>query len=54
MRLSRGVHFAAAATAPHAGRLRGDIDDGYTLVPLDRPTELARPVREFTRTSAAA
>ncbi|MGW1502437.1 alpha/beta fold hydrolase [Streptomyces mirabilis] len=30
-----------------------EIDDSYTLVPLDRPTELARTIREFTRSSAA-
>ncbi|MER5344349.1 MULTISPECIES: alpha/beta fold hydrolase [Streptomyces] len=30
-----------------------EIDDSYTLVPLDRPTELARAIREFTRSSAA-
>ncbi|MFE2521454.1 alpha/beta fold hydrolase [Streptomyces mirabilis] len=40
-----------AALLPR-GRLV-EIDDSYTLVPLDRPTELARAIREFTRTSAA-
>ncbi|MFK0024651.1 alpha/beta fold hydrolase [Streptomyces sp. NPDC090798] len=41
-----------AALLPR-GRLV-EIDDSYTLVPLDRPTELARAIREFTRTSATA
>ncbi|MEU1447916.1 alpha/beta fold hydrolase [Streptomyces mirabilis] len=40
-----------AALLPR-GRLV-EIDDSYTLVPLDRPTELARAIREFTRSSAA-
>ncbi|MFD6998976.1 alpha/beta fold hydrolase [Streptomyces mirabilis] len=40
-----------AALLPR-GRLV-EIDDSYTLVPLDRPTELARVIREFTRSSAA-
>ncbi|WP_329372178.1 alpha/beta fold hydrolase [Streptomyces sp. NBC_01483] len=40
-----------AALLPR-GRLI-EIDDSYTLVPLDRPTELARAIREFTRSSAA-
>lgn len=40
-----------AALLPR-GRLV-EIDDSYTLVPLDRPTELARAIREFTRPSAA-
>ncbi|MCX4451817.1 alpha/beta hydrolase [Streptomyces sp. NBC_01340] len=40
-----------AALLPR-GRLV-EIDDSYTLVPLDRPMELARAIREFTRTSAA-
>ncbi|MFD8006383.1 alpha/beta fold hydrolase [Streptomyces mirabilis] len=40
-----------AALLPQ-GRLV-EIDDSYTLVPLDRPTELARVIREFTRSSAA-
>jgi pimeloyl-ACP methyl ester carboxylesterase len=40
-----------AALLPR-GRLV-EIDDSYTLVPLDRPTELARTIREFTRSSAA-
>ena len=26
-----------------------EIEDSYTLVPLDQPTELASAVREFTR-----
>jgi pimeloyl-ACP methyl ester carboxylesterase len=39
-----------AALLPR-GRLV-EIDDSYTLVPLDRPTELARAIREFTRSSA--
>lgn len=30
-----------------------EIDDSYTLVPLDRPKELALAIREFTRSSAA-
>ncbi|WP_405877304.1 alpha/beta hydrolase [Streptomyces sp. NBC_01136] len=38
-----------AALLPQ-GRL-AEIDDSYTLVPLDRPAELARTIREFTRTS---
>jgi pimeloyl-ACP methyl ester carboxylesterase len=40
-----------AALLPR-GRLV-EIDDSYTLVPLDRPTELARAIREFTRSFAA-
>ncbi|MER5538567.1 alpha/beta fold hydrolase [Streptomyces mirabilis] len=40
-----------AALLPR-GRLV-EIDDSCTLVPLDRPTELARAIREFTRSSAA-
>lgn len=40
-----------AALLPR-GRLV-EIDDSYTLVPLDRPTELARAIREFTQSSAA-
>ncbi|MGW2606251.1 alpha/beta fold hydrolase [Streptomyces mirabilis] len=40
-----------AALLPR-GRLV-EIDDSYTLVPLDRPTELARAIREFTRSSTA-
>lgn len=40
-----------AALLPR-GRLV-EIDDSYTLVPQDRPTELARAIREFTRSSAA-
>ncbi|MFD7378542.1 alpha/beta fold hydrolase [Streptomyces mirabilis] len=40
-----------AALLPR-GRLV-EIDDSYTLVPLDRPKELARAIREFTRSSAA-
>lgn len=40
-----------AALLPR-GRLV-EIDDSYTLVPLDRPTELARVIRKFTRSSAA-
>ncbi|MFE3415422.1 alpha/beta fold hydrolase [Streptomyces mirabilis] len=40
-----------AALLPR-GRLV-EIDDSYTLVPLDRPTELARAIRQFTRSSAA-
>ncbi|MFE2464454.1 alpha/beta fold hydrolase [Streptomyces mirabilis] len=40
-----------AALLPR-GRLV-EVDDSYTLVPLDRPTELARAIREFTRSSAA-
>ncbi|MFE1982450.1 alpha/beta fold hydrolase [Streptomyces mirabilis] len=40
-----------AALLPR-GRLV-EIDDSYTLVPLDRPTELARAIREFTRSSPA-
>ncbi|MER5693362.1 alpha/beta fold hydrolase [Streptomyces mirabilis] len=39
-----------AALLPR-GRLV-EIDDSYTLVPLDRPTELARAIRKFTRSSA--
>ncbi|MFF7886663.1 alpha/beta fold hydrolase [Streptomyces sp. NPDC020794] len=40
-----------AALLPR-GRLV-EIDDSYTLVPLDRPTELTRAIREFTRSFAA-
>ncbi|WP_329578363.1 alpha/beta fold hydrolase [Streptomyces sp. NBC_01361] len=36
-----------AELLPH-GRLV-EIEDSYTLIPLDRPTELAVAVREFTR-----
>ncbi|MFF4505864.1 alpha/beta fold hydrolase [Streptomyces sp. NPDC001401] len=40
-----------AALLPQ-GRLV-EVDDGYTLLPLDRPTELARIIREFVRSSTA-
>ncbi|MFE2969237.1 alpha/beta fold hydrolase [Streptomyces sp. NPDC059340] len=40
-----------AALLPR-GRLV-EIDDSYTLVPLDRPAELTRAIREFTRSFAA-
>jgi len=40
-----------AALLPQ-GRLV-EVDDGYTLLPLDRPAELARIIREFVRTSTA-
>ncbi|SFF76114.1 alpha/beta fold hydrolase [Streptomyces mirabilis] len=40
-----------AALLPR-GRLV-EIDDSYTLVPLDRPKELAWAIREFTLSSAA-
>jgi pimeloyl-ACP methyl ester carboxylesterase len=36
-----------AGRFPH-GRLV-EIDDSYTLVPLDQPTELAQAIRDFTR-----
>ena len=36
-----------AALLPQ-GRLV-EVDDGYTLLPLDRPAELARIIREFVR-----
>ncbi|MGW0828923.1 alpha/beta fold hydrolase [Streptomyces prunicolor] len=29
-----------------------ELDDGYTLLPLDRPAELARLIREFARPAA--
>ena len=29
-----------------------EVDDSYTLVPLDQPAELARTIREFTRATA--
>ncbi|MFC9635678.1 alpha/beta fold hydrolase [Streptomyces mirabilis] len=45
-------HGRRLATLLPRGRLV-EIDDSYTLVPLDRPTELARAIREFTRSSAA-
>ncbi|RPF31389.1 alpha/beta fold hydrolase [Streptomyces sp. TLI_185] len=38
-----------AALLPQ-GRLV-EVDDGYTLLPLDRPAELARIIREFVRTT---
>jgi pimeloyl-ACP methyl ester carboxylesterase len=40
-----------AALLPQ-GRLV-EVDDGYTLLPLDRPAELARIIREFVRATAA-
>lgn len=40
-----------AALLPRGGLV--EIDDSYTLVPLDRPTELARAIVEFTRTSGS-
>jgi pimeloyl-ACP methyl ester carboxylesterase len=35
---------------PHAQLV--EIDDSYTLIPLDQPTRLAHTIREFTRTPA--
>jgi len=29
-----------------------EVDDSYTLIPLDQPTKLAQVIREFTRASA--
>jgi len=31
-----------------------EVDDSYTLIPVDQPTELARHIREFVRETAAA
>ncbi|WP_217571414.1 alpha/beta fold hydrolase [Streptomyces sp. GbtcB7] len=45
-------HGRRLAALLRRGRLV-EIDDSYTLVPLDRPTELAQVIREFTRSSAA-
>ncbi|MFF2512024.1 alpha/beta fold hydrolase [Streptomyces sp. NPDC058086] len=45
-------HGRRLATLLPRGRLV-EIDDSYTLVPLDRPTELARAIREFTLSFAA-
>src|SRR6266576_681709 len=39
-----------AALLPQ-GRL-AEVEDSYTLLPLDRPSELARIIREFVRTPA--
>ncbi|MCX5059324.1 alpha/beta hydrolase [Streptomyces sp. NBC_00201] len=41
-----------AALLPQ-GRLV-EVDDGYTLLPLDRPAELARVIREFVRSTDAS
>jgi pimeloyl-ACP methyl ester carboxylesterase len=41
-----------AALLPHA-RLVG-IEDSYTLIPLDRPSELARVIRQFAGQPASA
>jgi pimeloyl-ACP methyl ester carboxylesterase len=46
----------------HGRRLAGllpdarlaEIEDSYTLIPLDQPVRLAQVIREFTSTSAAA
>jgi pimeloyl-ACP methyl ester carboxylesterase len=35
---------------PHAQLI--EIDDSYTLIPLDQPTQLAHTIREFTHTPA--
>ena len=40
-----------AALLPQ-GRL-AEVDDSYTLIPLDQPAELARLVREFVREPVA-
>jgi pimeloyl-ACP methyl ester carboxylesterase len=29
-----------------------EVDDSYTLIPLDQPAKLAQVIREFTRASA--
>ena len=31
-----------------------EVDDSYTLIPVDQPAELARHIREFVRETAAA
>ena len=31
-----------------------EVDDSYTLIPLDQPTRFAQVIREFARTSASA
>ena len=41
-----------AELLPH-GRLV-EVDDSYTLIPLDQPAGFAQIVREFARTSAPA
>jgi pimeloyl-ACP methyl ester carboxylesterase len=37
---------------PHAQLI--EIDDSYTLIPLDQPTQLAHTIREFTHTPTSA
>ncbi|WP_406290831.1 alpha/beta fold hydrolase [Embleya sp. NBC_00896] len=39
-----------AELLPHARLV--EIEDSYTLIPLDQPARLAHTIREFTRTSA--
>lgn len=43
-------HGRRLAEALAAGR-RVEVEDSYTLIPLDQPAELAQHIREFTRTS---
>lgn len=46
----------------HARRLAGllpdgqlaEVDDSYTLIPLDQPAKLAQLIREFTQASGTA
>ncbi len=41
-----------AGLLPHCRLV--EVDDSYTLIPLDQPAELARTIREFTRASEPA
>jgi len=41
-----------AGLLPHARLV--EVDDSYTLIPLDQPARLAQAIREFTHVSAAA
>jgi len=41
-----------ARLLPHARLV--EVDDSYTLIPLDQPQRLAQIIREFTRTSVTA
>jgi pimeloyl-ACP methyl ester carboxylesterase len=49
-RVMQPEHGRRLAELLPQGRLV-EMEDSYTLVPLDQPTALAREIREFTRTS---
>jgi pimeloyl-ACP methyl ester carboxylesterase len=48
-RVMPSEHGRRLAELPH-GQL-AQIDDSYTLIPLDQPTMLAQAIREFTKAS---